>query len=670
MARLLSAALLLFADRTYARDETLYQSDEYNLGGLGKYVEQTFVSTKVTAPRLNVIKPFTKCDDGSYLFLAPRGEVANSTLVILDHNGSLVWTSGEYEGEAYNLQVQEWRGEKYLTFWAGDNSVRGHGVGLHYMLDQHYNLVRTVQAANNFSADLHSFTVTPQGTILLTVYELVQVDLSHVRISMDVPESHRRPGSTVHTPYYNPNMRDAWVWDSLFQEIDLETGELLFQWRASDHFAWEESYELLLAATREEGWDWFHINSVEKCPDTGHYLISSRHLRTMALVDGSNGTLHWRLGGRKNDFRDLSQRKATSFVGQHDAHFVPGSGGTEITFFDNRADWTIHVEKRSVASRVKLDYGKMTAKLVRQYINEADVYSVSQGSCQTLPNGHVLVGYGNNGVLTEFDENGKVLCDAYFEPSSDWTSGNVQSYRNLKFNWTGIPTTAPNVAERDGALYVSWLGSTQVTQWRIEDSASPVGQFGEVKSVAKEGFETEIQIADLPRRLQQYVQITALDSYNRVLSVSDTLDLGPPPSGITDLEIHLALGEELEANLDNASEAEPTTEQAAAEMLQLREDLQILLAFTVIAFVTSLVLVWCFRGRAWRRVAQEKWREYRGGKRDDDFAGEELSEGRPMRWKRWLGIGGSGGVYRLLGQRDGVEDRGLGARDYVQRSQS
>ena len=124
------ALAIVFSTFSAAHDEALYKSTEYNGGQYGEYVAQRFVSTNVTAPRVNFMRPFTDCDDGSLLFIAPRGEKANSSVVILDATGALVWTTSDYHGQAYNLQVQEYRGESYLTFWAGDNSVGGHGVTL------------------------------------------------------------------------------------------------------------------------------------------------------------------------------------------------------------------------------------------------------------------------------------------------------------------------------------------------------------------------------------------------------------------------------------------------------------------------------------------------------------------------------------------------------------
>lgn len=60
------------------------QSLEYNLGAYGLYVNRTFQSSNVLAPRLNFEKPFTACDDGSYIFVTPRGEVVDSAPYILD----------------------------------------------------------------------------------------------------------------------------------------------------------------------------------------------------------------------------------------------------------------------------------------------------------------------------------------------------------------------------------------------------------------------------------------------------------------------------------------------------------------------------------------------------------------------------------------------------------
>lgn len=83
----LPVILLLLTLRCCLADQTPFYSDSaYNSGKLGKYVTQTFLSNpQVTqVPIVNFEKPFTNCDDGSFLFVAPRGVVARSTPMILD----------------------------------------------------------------------------------------------------------------------------------------------------------------------------------------------------------------------------------------------------------------------------------------------------------------------------------------------------------------------------------------------------------------------------------------------------------------------------------------------------------------------------------------------------------------------------------------------------------
>jgi hypothetical protein len=54
--------------------------------------------------------------------------------MILDSMGDFVWFKGGYN-QVYNLMAQDYRGDRYLTFWAGDDAVLGHGAGYYYMVD-------------------------------------------------------------------------------------------------------------------------------------------------------------------------------------------------------------------------------------------------------------------------------------------------------------------------------------------------------------------------------------------------------------------------------------------------------------------------------------------------------------------------------------------------------
>lgn len=63
--------------------EGLIQDVDYNRGAYGRYVTQTFRSANITVPRLNMDMPFTNCNDGSYLFVTPRGEVVKEPLAAI-----------------------------------------------------------------------------------------------------------------------------------------------------------------------------------------------------------------------------------------------------------------------------------------------------------------------------------------------------------------------------------------------------------------------------------------------------------------------------------------------------------------------------------------------------------------------------------------------------------
>jgi hypothetical protein len=285
---LVSLTSLSWLTTCLADQQAFIDDARYNNGDYGHYPHQTFFSRAgIEAPRPNFMKPFTNCDDGSYLFVSLRGNYAEAKPYILDAAGNLIWTFDHYVGEVYNLQVQDYRGKPYITYWAGDDSVGGHGAGKYYMLDQHYEEFKQIEAANGLDADLHDFRITAENTALITIYEIIEADLSSINASLAKGE----------------------IWDSLFQEIDLETGEALFQWRASDHIDWAEAYfdmNKQVDGSKGRPWDFYHINTVDKDP-AGNYLVSGRLTRSIIYINGTSGDIIWRLGGKRNDFKDLSK---------------------------------------------------------------------------------------------------------------------------------------------------------------------------------------------------------------------------------------------------------------------------------------------------------------------------------------------------------------------------
>jgi hypothetical protein len=155
-------------------------------------------------------------------------------------------------------------------------------------------------------------------------------------------------------PNEDPNDADAnWIWDCIFQEIAIDTKVLIFEWRASDHIPMNDTYHNIWhAGNHDDPFDWFHINSISK-DELGNYLISARFTQSITYIDGISGAVIWTLGGRNNDFMDLSNGLALNFAWQHDARFVaiddfpkfyrpssvqPGFTTALVSLFDNAAE--------------------------------------------------------------------------------------------------------------------------------------------------------------------------------------------------------------------------------------------------------------------------------------------------------------------------------------------
>lgn len=355
----------------------------------------------------------------------------------------------------------------------------------------------------DLEGDLHEFNIVGDAA-LVTIYEAIPADLS----SIGGPES-------------------GWIFDGIFQEIDIETGELLFEWRASDHYRIDETYAALGSNGEDQAsaFDFFHINSINK-DDEGNYYISSRYMHTITCIR-PDGTIRWVLGGRRNDFTDLSFGAATNFSWQHHARW---HSGNIITVFDNGAYETKNAERsdRSRGLKIALNLDDMTAVLLQEYINPNNVLSQSQGSVQILPSGNIFVGWGYIAGYTEFTADGDAVCDAHFGAYAMFGFGWVKSYRAFKGDWVGMPQYPPDIAMgfglRKHTVFVSWNGATEVAYWRLEIAEQPDSsdeEFEEVDTLPKTGFETAV---DLVWGKSGFVRMMALDAKMEVLGYTEVLD--------------------------------------------------------------------------------------------------------------------------------------------------
>jgi hypothetical protein len=438
-------------------------------------------------PLVTVNTPARGTTDG-YVLLAPKRAVAQAGPMILDDRGEVVWFRPLETMAVADFRAQRYGGRPVLTWWRG-RAPRGVGDGHYVIVDESYNEIATLTAGNGLTGDIHEFLITERDTALITIYERKPWDLS---------------------PVGGP--KEGEIFDGVIQELDIASGRVLFEWRASDHIALDESVQKAPPAERGEAaapFDYFHINSVAEDLD-GDLLVSARHTNGVYKISKKDGRVLWRLGGKRSDY---AMGPRTRFALQHDARRQPD--GT-LTLFDNGA------KREGARSRVLvlvLDDVRRRATIERSYEHPDGLFAETQANAQFLPNGHVLVGWGQAPYVTEFDRDGDVLFDLRFGGEG------ADSYRAYRAEWTGRPSDDPALAAARGedgrvTAYASWNGATGVAGWQLV--AGPDRQrLLPVATVQKAGFETTLTA----RTAERFVRVRALAADGTVLGTSRAVRL-------------------------------------------------------------------------------------------------------------------------------------------------
>jgi hypothetical protein len=443
----------------------------------------------LTPPPVEVTTPARGTAQG-YVFAAAKngpGEEypAQDGTMILDNEGWPVWFRpvAEEAKDAMDFRAQRYRGEPVLTWWEGVHG--GFGRGEYVVFDGSYREVARFGAGNGYEGDHHEFLITDRDTALIGIYGKAQRDLSSMG------------GRT-----------DGAVLEGIVQEIDIGSGEVLFEWHSLEHVGFDESlYEL--SRDDEDAFDYFHINSIDVDQD-GNLLVSARRTSAVYKIDRETGEVIWRLGGEKSDF---AMGEGARFAYQHDARRQ--SDGT-ITLFDNRGE---RMDEPSHGVALELDEEAMTATLAREYTHPGGSFAIFQGNVQAQQNGNVFIGWGSAPYLSEYSRDGELLFDARFPLE-------VESYRAYRSPWKGLPKDRPAIAVESGpedrvTLYVSWNGATEVASWEALAGPDPDG-LESVGSAPRKGFETTIAL----RTEEPYVAARAMDRSGRALGTSEAVKRG------------------------------------------------------------------------------------------------------------------------------------------------
>ena len=421
------------------------------------------------------------------IFIAPYSGPGQYGPMILAEDGSLLWFDplSPTGTRAADFRVQSYEGKQVLTWWQDPLTAGGESKAGEVIMDSSYRRLAVVRAGNGYQPDLHEFQITPQGTGLITVFDGIDCDLSSVGGS-----------------------RSAAVADTLFQQIDLKTGLVMYEWHSLDHVALSESYASPAHASRTTPFDFFHINSVDVRSD-GDLLVDARNTWAAYDLDPCSGHVRWRLGGKRSSF---AMGPGTRTAWQHDAREQPDQ---TITFFDNGATPAIHRQSRAID--VRLDTQRKTATLVREDVHPGSaLVAGSQGNVQSLAGGGWMVGWGESPYFSEFSADGRLLFDAHMPAA-------YESYRAYRLGWSATPPQPPALAAaaavkgRGTTVYASWNGATAVASWRVlaGPSASALAPAGQSP---RDGFETAIAVAAAAPG--GYVQVQALDASGAVIGVS------------------------------------------------------------------------------------------------------------------------------------------------------
>ena len=406
--------------------------------------------------------------------------VGQSGPLILDDQLQPVWFRPVPKNViASNLSAQTYDGKPVLTWWQGTITNTGATeTGEDVVVDDHYRTVATLRGRNGW---------------ILTLHELqIRGDDAWVTANKNIAMNLTKYGGA----------RNGALTDSAVQEYSLKTGKLLYSWDALDHIPLSDSH----TPPPPNGfpWDAYHVNSID-LDGNGTFLTSMRDTFAAYQVSIASGKIEWTLGGKHSTF---SFAKDATFEWQHDVRLQ----GNEVTLFDDDcceitgAGTYLSPAGPSRGLVLQLDQSTKHATLVRQYTH-GNYEAAYMGSLQTLQNGNVFVGWGNEPSFSEYTKSGKLLLEGVF-PSPDL------SYRALLQPWVGEPTKPPAAAAvttgGHTTVYASWNGSTKLAAWRV------VAGGKQVALAPKSGFETAIPVAGA----QAAYEVEALDRSGRVIGTS------------------------------------------------------------------------------------------------------------------------------------------------------
>ena len=282
----------------------------------------------------------------------------------------------------------------------------------------------------------------------------------------------------THENLYNHDISDKRLIDDKIIEVDWE-GNILWSWRASDHFeqlGFDEAAKNALfrnpCLQGEAGGDWMHINSMSVLGENKWYdqgderfhpdniIIDARNSNILAIISKETGDIVWRVGP---DFNESEATKKLGWIiGQHHLHMIPKGlpGEGDLLVFDNGGEGGYGTPNPGALTGVNnarrdysrvLQFNPVTLEITWQYTpleagnllftDASKFYSSYISSAQRLPNGNTLITEGSDGRLIEVTPDHEIVWE-YINPYFNTILGqftNNMVYRAYRVPYEWIP---------------------------------------------------------------------------------------------------------------------------------------------------------------------------------------------------------------------------------------
>ncbi|GAA0495626.1 aryl-sulfate sulfotransferase [Tatumella terrea] len=292
-------------------------------------------------------------------------------------------------------------------------------------------------------------------------------------------EPRTESGNTLilaHTNLINRDISDKCLLDDTIIEVNW-AGEIIWEWRCSDHFhelGFDEAARTAIRnnpnmrASNGGMGDWMHINSMStlgpnKWYDAGdtrfhpdNIIWDARESNIIAIIDKKSGKIVWQLGP---DYNKPEYKHLGWIIGQHHAHMIPQGlpGAGNILIFDN-GGWAGYGSPNPMSqdgvknawrdySRI-LEINPQTLDIEWRYSPyEANLphptdsyrfYSPYISNMQRLENGNTLINEGSNGRIFEVTRDHEIVWE-YISPFRGKSLNNNMVYRAYRIPYDWIP---------------------------------------------------------------------------------------------------------------------------------------------------------------------------------------------------------------------------------------